>query len=85
MVNRRGLPQEMLSDNEGNLVGANKELRELLMDFDKNKIISSTTNQGIKWHSILGTADISDEELLTAFSGAEALINSRPLTYQHRM
>ena len=50
MVNRRGLPQEMLSDNGGNFVGANKELRKLLMDLDKNKIISSTANQGIKWH-----------------------------------
>ena len=27
-------------------------------------------------------ADINDEELVTAFVGAESLINSRPLTYQ---
>ena len=27
MVNRRGLPKEMLSDNGGNFVGANKEFR----------------------------------------------------------
>ena len=27
-------------------------------------------------------ADVNDEELLTAFTGAESLINSRPLTYQ---
>jgi len=27
---------------------------------------------------ILKDADINDEELMTAFSGAEALINSRP-------
>ena len=33
-------------------------------------------------YGILGTADINDEELITAFTGAEALINSRPLTYQ---
>ena len=32
--------------------------------------------------AILGSADVNDEELLTAFTGAEALINSRPLTYQ---
>ena len=32
--------------------------------------------------NILGNADISDEELVTAFVGAEGLINSRPLTYQ---
>ena len=32
--------------------------------------------------AILANADINDEELMTAFTGAEALINSRPLTYQ---
>ena len=32
--------------------------------------------------AILGNADVTDEELMTAFTGAEALINSRPLTYQ---
>jgi len=33
-------------------------------------------------YEILGTADMTDEELMTVFTGAEALINSRPLTYQ---
>ena len=33
-------------------------------------------------YAILGNADVTDEELMTAFTGAEALINSRPLTYQ---
>ena len=32
--------------------------------------------------AILSTADVTDEELQLAFIGAEALINSRPLTYQ---
>ena len=32
-------------------------------------------------YMILGDADITDEELMT-FTGAEALMNSRPLTYQ---
>ncbi|KAL4238005.1 hypothetical protein ACF0H5_002716 [Mactra antiquata] len=32
--------------------------------------------------AILHSADIRDEELMTAFIGAESLINSRPLTYQ---
>ena len=31
---------------------------------------------------ILGNANVTDEELMTAFIGAESLINSRPLTYQ---
>ena len=33
-------------------------------------------------YSILSKADITDEELSTAFTGAEDLISSRPLTYQ---
>ena len=107
MVNRRGLPQEMLSDNGGNFVGADKELRSLVKALDKDKIQKSTAHQGIKWkfnpplsphfggvyevmikaakkaiYGILGNADVSNEELMTAFTGAEALINSRPLTYQ---
>ena len=32
--------------------------------------------------AILGNADVNDEELHSAFCGAESLINSRPLTYQ---
>ena len=32
--------------------------------------------------AILSYSDVKDEELITAFSGVEALINSRPLTYQ---
>ena len=34
------------------------------------------------FNAILGQADISDEELMTAIIGAEGLIKSRPLTYQ---
>ena len=33
-------------------------------------------------YKILGNADVKDEELMTAFIGAESLLNSRPLTYQ---
>lgn len=33
-------------------------------------------------YAILGNTDITDEELRTAFTGAEALLISRPLTYQ---
>lgn len=33
-------------------------------------------------HATLHKADITDEELCTGFTGAEALLNSRPLTYQ---
>ena len=32
--------------------------------------------------AIPGNADVNDEELITAFTEAESLINSRPSTYQ---
>ena len=32
--------------------------------------------------AVLSDADITDEELLTTFTGAEGRLNSRPLTYQ---
>jgi len=38
MVNRRGLPKEILSDNVGNFVGANKELCGLVKELDQEKI-----------------------------------------------
>ena len=97
----------MLSDNSGNFVRANRELRELVEVLDQDRISASTANQGVILHfnpplalhfggvhetmikaakraveAILGNADITDEELATAFTGAEALLNSRPLTYQ---
>ena len=33
-------------------------------------------------YAILGSADLTDEEVLSAFTGAESLMNSRPITYQ---
>ena len=33
-------------------------------------------------NAIVGSADLKDEELMTALIGVEALMNSRPLTYQ---
>jgi hypothetical protein len=33
-------------------------------------------------YSVLGNSDIRDDELITAFTAAESLVNSRPLTYQ---
>ncbi|XP_068715777.1 uncharacterized protein [Montipora foliosa] len=37
MVNRRGLPREMLSDNGGNFVGGNKELSDLVKELVHRK------------------------------------------------
>ena len=50
IVNRRGLPREMLSDNGTNFVAAERELRELVEALDQSKIAQSTANKGIMWH-----------------------------------
>ena len=107
MTSRRGLMEEMFSDNGTNFRAADKELKSLISQLDQEKIKESIANKGIDWHfnpplaphfggihesmiksakraisAILGNADITDEELMTAIIGAEGLINSRPLTYQ---
>ena len=107
MANRRGLPEELFSDNGTNFKGADRELTMLLSELDERKINTTVANKGVKWNfnpplaphfggahesmiksakkaitAILGQADITDEELMTAIIGAEGLINSRPLTYQ---
>jgi hypothetical protein len=45
-----------------------------------HEIMIKSAKQAV--YAILHGADITDEELMTAFVGAESLINSRPLTYQ---
>ena len=52
MVSRRGLPRIVISDNGSNFIGAERELRELVEQLDKEKIMRSTANQGIKWKYI---------------------------------
>ena len=107
MSSRRGLPQELISDNGTNFKGADAKLRDLVSKLDNERTTQSIANKGVTWrfnpplaphfggvhetmvkaakramYAILGKADINDEELLTAITGAEGLINSRPLTYQ---
>ena len=107
MASRRGIPEVMFSDNGGNFVKADKELKNLVNQLDYEKIKQTTANKGVQWSfnppaapnfgsvyeimvkaakkaikNILGNADINDEELATAFVGAEGLINSRLSTYQ---
>ena len=37
MVNKRGVPMEVIRDNGGCFVAANKELKELVSDLDEGK------------------------------------------------
>ena len=46
MINRRGVPEEIISDNGTNFVAANKELCELICK--DQKIQTNTTSKGMK-------------------------------------
>ena len=107
MASRRGLLEEMFSENGTNFKGAGSELKMLLSELDESKINAAVANKGVKWHfnpplgphfggahesmiksalkainALLGKADITEEELMTAIIDADGLISSRPLTYQ---
>ena len=47
MINRRGAPEEILSNNVTNFVAANEELCEIICKAPRVK--SHTLNLGIKW------------------------------------
>ena len=101
MSNRRGLPNEVLSDNGTNFVGGQRELNELQQEQSKLQAkyprvrwhfippgaphfggVHETMVKAAKKaiHAVLSDASVTDEELQTAFSSAESLLNSRPLT-----
>jgi hypothetical protein len=50
MISRRGKPQRILSDNGTNFVGANRELRECLQNWNKGKINEEMVQQEVEWH-----------------------------------
>ena len=49
MVATRGRPEEVISDNGTNFVGAKRELRELIQSLDQMRIADDAANKGIKW------------------------------------
>ena len=50
MVSRRGIPEELYSDNGTDFKGADNELKLLVPQIDKSKIAESVANKGVKWH-----------------------------------
>ncbi|MCF1458715.1 MAG: transposase family protein [Shewanella sp.] len=50
MASRRGLPDEVYSDNGTNFIGADRELQALLAQVEGHKIKESVANKGVKWH-----------------------------------
>ena len=50
MASRRGLPEEMFSDNGTNFKGADAELKSLVRQLDDSRIKQSISNKGISWH-----------------------------------
>ena len=50
MVNRRGVPIEVITDNGRCFVAANKELKELVSDLDEEKTKEATSLQKTKCH-----------------------------------
>ena len=58
MASRRGLPEEMFSDNDTNFKGADAELKSLVRELDPNRINQSTPTKGSHgtlthhWHHI---------------------------------
>jgi hypothetical protein len=52
-VARRGLPQNIYSDNATNFVGANNELKNFFENKQfKNQVMNQLVNMSIKWHFI---------------------------------
>ena len=49
MTARRGWPQQMLSDNGTNFVGASNELKDLVSTIDQDKMQRMTSNKGVTW------------------------------------
>ena len=50
MASRRGLPDEVYSDNGTKFIGADRKLQALLSQVEVNSIKESVANQGVKWH-----------------------------------
>ena len=77
----KGLDQDRIIKNAANR-GINWNFNPPLSPHfgGAHEIMIKAAKRALK--AILTNANVSDEELMTAISGAESLLNSRPLTYQ---
>ena len=50
MVATRARPEEFTSDNWTNFVGADRELRELVLAMDQDQIAYNAASDGIRWY-----------------------------------
>ena len=48
-IARRGYPEEIRSDNGGNFVSANKELKDAIKEWNQNQIQQYLTQNSVKW------------------------------------
>ena len=51
-MSRRGRPRALYSDNGSNFVGAERQLRESLEEWDQTKIVDELSQKGVEWHFI---------------------------------
>jgi hypothetical protein len=61
MIAQRGKPVRIHSDNGTNFVGADRELRDCLYNWNQSKINDEFLQQGIEWHFNPTAAPISEE------------------------
>jgi hypothetical protein len=87
-VARRGFPSKILSDNGKTFLAAAKSIREVKWMFNVPKApwwggvferMVKSTKRCLR--KILGQAKFSYDELLTAITEVEMVVNSRPLSY----
>ena len=91
-MNRRGVPQLCISDHGSNFVAAAKWVREKNLDMKWQFVVERGPWWGGAWERLvgivkgllrrsLGHAILSWEELVTALTEVEKVVNRRPITY----